>query len=1157
MAKVKGIIVEIGGDTSKLQAALKEVNSSTSSLSKELKGVNSLLKLDPKNTELVSQKQEILKENIEKTSKKLEELKKVQEIADEKIANNGEISQENYRNLQREIINTQNKLHNLKAEASKWTIAGRNIEEFSNKVTNISNKIDKLGTTLTTRLTLPVAAIATGLINTAKNFETAFTGVEKTVDGTATQMANLKQGIKELAEEIPSSTTEIAAVAEAAGQLGIQTDNILGFSKAMIDLGNSTNLSADDAASQLAKFANITEMSQKDFDKLGSSIVDLGNNFATTEADIVNMAIRLAGAGHQVGMSEGQILGISAALSSVGIEAEMGGSTISKAIVKMQNAVEMGGDKLNSVLKKSGTTLRELELMSANDSKGFKELSQSIGMTSTEVKQLITAGTNLEDFASVSGMTAEQFKKAWKEDASGALTAFIKGLGDAESKGETAITMLSEMGLTEVRLRDSLLRAANAGDLFNNAIETGTKSWEENTALTNEANKRYQTLDSRMEITKNKIKNVALNTGNKLTPTFNKLLDKVDGLIDKFNGLNEEETKNIIKTAAIVSAIGPAIKIFGTFGKTLGTGMKTIGTFSQAMTLMGKTSTDAFKNASIGTQNLTQGLTFLTSPAGMATIAIGALAAGLTYLALKQTEAQKEAKILSEEMAKQKQETDQYNQSINEATNANLSQINSVSELKDELSTLVDENGKVKKGYESRVDFILKQLNEALGTEYNLNKDIIQSYKDLQSEIDATIEKKKAQIILESEEKKYTEAIQKQEEAVKKLKSVQDSLGMTLSDAKNKYSELNSKLDEYEMKGKIYNSNYINTGKEMQALRKLINAYEDAEYVVQTYTDNVKKYEDDYALYTEGKYAEIYNSILETTKNISETTTQELKKSIEEQQKNLLSYQEQVEKTGNKVSQTYATQAEQNLTQLIDELYNRTSTIKELGKDETEAWKQVAINSYDKYSEKMKQIPEETRKKIEGATNIVTSDIDLVLASGELAKKATVSFENNIEGENSGKNFVRGIKAGLTNAEEVRGVTDASSSLGRKILNKFKDVLGIHSPSLRAEEAAEYFLDGLLVGIDSNEEKVLNDIGRLASNINNELNGNLKFNDNDMRFPIVQDFGKIQGKLSNQIIDSTKTIFTTPQIVFNVQELDKAKLEQCFNYVNNKFGSKY
>ena len=405
-------------------------------------------------------------------------------------------------NAEVKLLDYENKLKDV---ANQLSNSGEKIEEFGTKIEKVGEKIEKAGK----KVSAFSFATGTALVTSAKSaidFESAFTGVEKTVDGPEQQMAELKQGIRDMAKEIPSSTTEISAVAEAAGQLGIKTENILSFSKAMIDLGNSTNLSAEEAASQLARFANIMQMSQEDFDKLGSSIVDLGNNFATTEADIVDMAMRLAGAGKQVGLSEGQVLGLATALSSVGIEAEMGGSAISKAMVKMQNAVEQGGTELNTVLKKTGKSLRDLELMSANDSMGFKELSQSIGMTSTEVKQLITAGTNLEDFAKISEMTTEQFKKAWKEDAAGALSAFIKGLGDAESKGESAITMLSEMGLTEVRLRDSLLRAANAGNLFNEALETGTKAWEDNTSLSNEANKRYGTLKSKIEIVVNKLK---------------------------------------------------------------------------------------------------------------------------------------------------------------------------------------------------------------------------------------------------------------------------------------------------------------------------------------------------------------------------------------------------------------------------------------------------------------------------------------------------------------------------------------------------------------------------------------------------------------------------------------------------------------------------
>lgn len=152
--------------------------------------------------------------------------------------------------------------------------------------------------------------------------------------------ADLESGLRDLAKQLPSSHSEIAKVAEAAGQLGIKTQNVKSFTKTMIDLGESTNMSAESAATSLARFANITQMSQKDFDKLGSAIVDLGNNYATTESEITEMALRIAGAGKQVGMSQGDILGFATALSSVGVEAEAGGSAISKVMVQMQLAVE-------------------------------------------------------------------------------------------------------------------------------------------------------------------------------------------------------------------------------------------------------------------------------------------------------------------------------------------------------------------------------------------------------------------------------------------------------------------------------------------------------------------------------------------------------------------------------------------------------------------------------------------------------------------------------------------------------------------------------------------------------------------------------------------------------------------------------------------------
>ena len=179
-----------------------------------------------------------------------------------------------------------------------------------------------------------VAAAAVASIAVGKEFETAFTGVKKTVDATDEEYAKLRQNILDMSEEIPSSASDIAGVMEIAGQLGIATESLTDFTKTMINLGVSTNLSAEEAATALAKFANVVSMPDFDedgvsnYERLGSVIVDLGNNFATTEQDIVTMATRLASTGDIVGLSEAQIMALATAMSSVGIEAESGLSLI-------------------------------------------------------------------------------------------------------------------------------------------------------------------------------------------------------------------------------------------------------------------------------------------------------------------------------------------------------------------------------------------------------------------------------------------------------------------------------------------------------------------------------------------------------------------------------------------------------------------------------------------------------------------------------------------------------------------------------------------------------------------------------------------------------------------------------------------------------------
>jgi len=351
-----------------------------------------------------------------------------------------------------------------------------------------------------------------GLVSAASaaiEFESAVTGIYKTVDGTKEQLQGLSDAAMTLASQMPATSTEIAGVMEAAGQLGIATNNVASFAKTMIDLGESTNLTSDAAASMLAKFANVTQMDPSYYENLGSVIVDLGNNFATTEADIVNMSSYLASAGTLAGFTQTDILGLSAAMSSVGIEAEAGGSAMSKLITQMQVAVE--------------------------------------------------TGDGLIDFASTAGMTAQQFADTFENNAVGALQAFITGLNDVERNGASASVILQQMNLDDIRLSNTIRALASSNGLMSSAVSTASQAWEENNALANEANKRYATLESKIQMTKNSANNLKIAVGDALTPALSKLNDMGKGALDWLTDFAKENKAVTAGVTGFAGSIGALV----------------------------------------------------------------------------------------------------------------------------------------------------------------------------------------------------------------------------------------------------------------------------------------------------------------------------------------------------------------------------------------------------------------------------------------------------------------------------------------------------------------------------------------------------------------------------------------------------------------------
>lgn len=517
---------------------------------------------------------------------------------------------------QGQLQNTAGQLARYKVETEGLTGSlnafGDNAIANGKKLTAIGDGASKIGGALTKSVTIPLVAVGAAAVKASIDYESAFAGVKKTVDEQVDANGkviisydDLSNGIRAMAKEIPASASEIAAVAEVAGQLGIKTKDVLSFSKTMIDLGESTNLSATDAATAIAKIANITGMTSDEYRRFGSSVTALGNNFATTESDIVEMDNRLASAGTLAGLTNQEILGLATSMSSVGIEAEAGGTAMTQTLTAIEQAAVSGGEQLDK-------------------------------------------------FASIAGMSSEQFATTWKNKPIEAIQAFIKGLGELDSKGESATLVLDEMGLSGVRQSNMLKSLALASDTMTSAVDTSNKAWSENTALTKEANTRYETTESKLKMLKNEVTDVAIEFGGPLVDALRDgvqaakpVIQFLGDMANKFSSLDKEQQQNIIKWGLIAASAGPALKIFGSITSVVGGTATNIGKLSKNLvglaakaaekkavasmaaeiTTLGvsaASTSGALAGGSVATAGFATGLGAMLIPAG---IAVGAIAA--------------------------------------------------------------------------------------------------------------------------------------------------------------------------------------------------------------------------------------------------------------------------------------------------------------------------------------------------------------------------------------------------------------------------------------------------------------------------------------------------------------------------------------------------
>ena len=194
-----------------------------------------------------------------------------------------------------------------------------------------------------------------------------------------------------------------------------------------------------------------------------------------------------------------------------------------------------------------------------------------------------TGGQALTDFSQVCGLTEEQFRQMWANDPAAVFQKFIEGLAQMDDEGISAIAVLEGIGISEIRLRDTMLRAVNATELFSSTQATANKAWQENTALATEAGKRYATTESKLTNLKNKAVLFVQQVGDDLNPLLRSLIDGADELIEKFMAMDEAQRMRIIQTAAFAAAIGPAFLAVSKLTKGLSTITGGFGKFATAV----------------------------------------------------------------------------------------------------------------------------------------------------------------------------------------------------------------------------------------------------------------------------------------------------------------------------------------------------------------------------------------------------------------------------------------------------------------------------------------------------------------------------------------------------------------------------------------------
>jgi TP901 family phage tail tape measure protein len=477
---------------------------------------------------------------------------------------------DNLTKIQENVDKVKSSLKSIEDEQS--TIDNFSWNTFLSNAEHAGQRMAEIGKSMTLAVTAPLLLLGKKMYGNAVDYESAFAGVKKTTDATEEEFAQLYRDLLGITEVTPTGFVDAAGVMEMAGQLGVAKDQLTGFTKAYIDLQQATNIQGEAGAADLARFLNVTQKTTANVQRVGGVIVGLGNNFATTEQEILAMATRMGATADIAGMHVAEILAFSAALSSVGINAEAGGSAAGKLMKRMQLAAEVGGTAQERIAGLGEAMNFESGIdfynwLQAQKKEDVVGLANDLGITTDAVQDLAKSWVAMDQFAEVMGMDTPEFIKSWQDGPAQSMLSFFQGLGNLDpDTGNSILAQLAEMDLTEIRLSNLIAAMSVNSDLFEQALAEAYRQYtmnpEEN-AMTVEVNKRYETQESQNAMLGNKLNNTMAEFGQNLVDALNPALEVVNDTLDRFNQLSEMDQTNLLKTLGVIAVLGPGLTVAG------------------------------------------------------------------------------------------------------------------------------------------------------------------------------------------------------------------------------------------------------------------------------------------------------------------------------------------------------------------------------------------------------------------------------------------------------------------------------------------------------------------------------------------------------------------------------------------------------------------